>query len=729
MIYCKQTYTSINNNINYSILIIEDSEFVNKAIFSQLSKQKNYSVSQSYDFQSAENLLKQKSYDFVILDLNLPDAYGEELVSAVIKLTTAKIIVLTAETDIQIRESLFKKGILDYLLKGDSFSFLGQAIMRDIEILEKNRDSTVLVIDDSRFMCKQLQNLLNVRNYNVEIALNAEDGLNILKEKEINAVVLDMELPDKHGLELLREIKDEDDFCHIPVIIISATNDPEIIRKALKLGTSDFIKKPFNIEEMTLKVDLAIETNRKYVEALCSQKMLTEYKDAIDEGSLVSKTDPKGIITYANDLFCQLSGYKLEELIGQPHNIVRDPDMPQSVFKEMWQTIKAKKTWKGIIKNRTKNGDIYYVQSTIKPILDANENILEYIAIRVDITELETYKEILKEDLNISHNNLQYLQQYENAIDKFVSIIKTNTKNTITYVNNNFTQLSGYSQHDLLGKKCKELRSQKHRDKGDCDNIITQLKNKKVVSILFENIAKDKTVYYTDTKVYPLLDNNQEPKEYLHLMYDVTEIVKIHKELENTQKDIIYRMGEIGESRSQETGNHVKRVAEYSKILALAAGLPEEKAKILYMASPMHDIGKVAIPDNILKKPGKLTTEEFKIMKSHAEIGYQILKNSKRPILRAAAMVAYTHHEKWDGSGYPNGITGKDIHIFGRITAIADVFDALGSNRVYKKAWELEKILDLFKKERGKHFDPKLVDLFLKNLDEFLKIRDQFQDL
>jgi response regulator RpfG family c-di-GMP phosphodiesterase len=208
----------------------------------------------------------------------------------------------------------------------------------------------------------------------------------------------------------------------------------------------------------------------------------------------------------------------------------------------------------------------------------------------------------------------------------------------------------------------------------------------------------------------------------------VTDIVTIHKELEDTQKEIIYKMGEVGESRSQETGNHVKRVAEYSKLLALLCGLGTKNANLLYTASPMHDIGKVAIPDSILKKPAKLTDEEWVIMRSHSEIGYKILKDSSRPILKAAALVSHRHHEKWDGTGYPNGLKGEAIHIFGRITALADVFDALGSDRCYKKAWDLEKILNFFKEEKGKHFDPKLVELFLDNLDRFLLIRDKFQD-
>ncbi|MCD4668610.1 MAG: HD domain-containing protein [Sulfurimonas sp.] len=204
---------------------------------------------------------------------------------------------------------------------------------------------------------------------------------------------------------------------------------------------------------------------------------------------------------------------------------------------------------------------------------------------------------------------------------------------------------------------------------------------------------------------------------------------KFHKELEDTQKEIIYKMGEIGESRSQETGNHVKRVAKYSRLLALLSGLDEKNANLIYTASPMHDIGKVAISDSILKKPGKLTDEEWVVMQSHSEIGYKILKDSSRPIFKTAAIVSYQHHEKWDGSGYPNKLKGEEIHIFGRITALADVFDALGSDRCYKKAWDLEKILNLFKEEKGKHFDPKLVELFLNNLDKFLLIRNKFQDM
>jgi response regulator RpfG family c-di-GMP phosphodiesterase len=206
------------------------------------------------------------------------------------------------------------------------------------------------------------------------------------------------------------------------------------------------------------------------------------------------------------------------------------------------------------------------------------------------------------------------------------------------------------------------------------------------------------------------------------------ENIYLNEELESTQKEIIYTMGEITETRSKETGHHVKRVAEYSRLLAIKYGLPEQEAEVIRWASPMHDVGKVGIPDAILNKPAALTTEEFEIMKTHAGLGYEMLKHSNKQILNAAAIIAQQHHEKFDGSGYPLGLQGENIHIYGRITALADVFDALCSDRVYKKAWEMDTVLELLRRERGRHFDPVIVDLFMKHLNEFLEIKERYTD-
>ncbi len=204
--------------------------------------------------------------------------------------------------------------------------------------------------------------------------------------------------------------------------------------------------------------------------------------------------------------------------------------------------------------------------------------------------------------------------------------------------------------------------------------------------------------------------------------------ISLTREIINTQKEVILILGEVVETRSQETAHHVTRVAEVCYLLAKKYGMDDEDAELLRLAAPMHDVGKIGVPEAILNKPGKLTSEEFQIMKGHARIGHEILNKSSRPIMKAAAITALEHHEKWDGTGYPRRLKGEEIHIFGRIAAVADVFDALSHKRCYKEAWPVEKIVGILKGDSGIHFDPKLVDLFLDNIDEFYGINRRFPE-
>ena len=204
------------------------------------------------------------------------------------------------------------------------------------------------------------------------------------------------------------------------------------------------------------------------------------------------------------------------------------------------------------------------------------------------------------------------------------------------------------------------------------------------------------------------------------------ENLKLHLEMYDVQREVFFRLAEVAESRSKETGNHVRRVAEYVSLLGKAYGLSEKEVDMIHLAAPMHDIGKLGIPDEILNKPGKLTDAEFEIIKQHTRIGYDMLDGSELEMLKIAAIIAEQHHERYDGTGYGRGLAGKNIHIYARITAVADVFDALGSERVYKKAWSLEKIIHYFEQGRGSQFDPEIVDLLLGNLEQVLRIRDTF---
>ncbi len=188
------------------------------------------------------------------------------------------------------------------------------------------------------------------------------------------------------------------------------------------------------------------------------------------------------------------------------------------------------------------------------------------------------------------------------------------------------------------------------------------------------------------------------------------------------QQEIIAILGEVLESRSGETGVHVKRVSAIAGYLAKLYGLDESEVEVIKTIAPLHDVGKIAIPDNILNKPGKLTNEEFDLVKTHSEVGYHILKASQSELTQLAGIVAYEHHEKWNGKGYPCGKSGENIHLYARIIAIADVFDALLSVRPYKQAWEKQRVFELFKEEHGQHFDPNLTDLLIENFDQIFKL-------
>ncbi|MDP3430843.1 MAG: HD domain-containing protein, partial [Desulfomicrobium sp.] len=194
------------------------------------------------------------------------------------------------------------------------------------------------------------------------------------------------------------------------------------------------------------------------------------------------------------------------------------------------------------------------------------------------------------------------------------------------------------------------------------------------------------------------------------------------------QKEIILTLGECVESRSKETAGHVRRVSECCRLLAAQLGFEEQEVDLVRLASPMHDVGKIGIPDSILLKPGKLSAEEFEIMKTHTRLGYQILQGSSRPIMQAAAVIAHEHHERWNGSGYPRGLAGEDIHPYGRIVCLVDVFDSLLSRRVYKEPWPLEQVREFILSQRGEMFDPRMVDAMLLEQDAYVAIRQEFPD-
>ncbi len=237
----------------------------------------------------------------------------------------------------------------------------------------------------------------------------------------------------------------------------------------------------------------------------------------------------------------------------------------------------------------------------------------------------------------------------------------------------------------------------------------------------------DKIEFLARTKNMLALRKNQRLLEGRAAWLD-EEVRKATAEIREREQETVLRLSKAADSRDPETGAHIVRMANYSRVIAAQLGLSVADQQLLLEAAPMHDIGKVGIPDHILLKPGKLSADEFSIMKRHAVLGYQILAGSQSEMLQAGAQIALSHHEKYDGSGYPHGLVGEEIPLFARIVAVADVFDALTSERPYKMAWDIDKALAMLHEGAGKHFDPRCVNAFISDLPQILDIKNRYQE-
>ncbi|MDF1880842.1 DUF3369 domain-containing protein, partial [Sulfurimonas sp. MAG313] len=347
-----------------------------------------------------------------------------------------------------------------------------------------------------------------------------------------------------------------------------------------------------------------------------------------------------------------------------------------------------------------------------------------------DISIIEQNRLGLKAIIESSSDIFQ-LQSFKNfaqgVLTQLISLIE---RNVPSFDKNAFSMVKGKDGYELLASTGMYLNQ-------SVDEILSDK-----MKVLFEAAIQTKShvedgddhIYYFETKngtssLFYFLGGKvlSDVDKALIDIFSVNvsiafENIHLNQEIYDTQKELIEKLGEVIETRSNETAHHVKRVAQVSYILAKGYGLSEEVALHIKLASPMHDIGKVGIKDNILLKPGKLTPAEFEIMKTHAALGSDILEGSSRALLQTASIIAKEHHERWDGLGYPDGKAGEDIHIYGRITMVADVFDALVHKRAYKEAWPLEDALKFLEDESGKMFDPRLIKIFFEQKEEVLKI-------
>ncbi len=292
---------------NNKILVVEDSKTISNVLKTKLTEF-GYEVDKAYTLKEAKNLITTEKYMLILLDLHLPDGEGYELIDDILDITNTKVIVLTSDNEEQLREELFRYGILDYIIKDKNFIYSIYEIHRTLQKLKLLSDKKILIIDDSSFVIKQVKNVLLPRNYMVYSAKNAKDGFEILKDKNIDLIVLDMELPDMHGLKVLEKIRKNISYINIPVVILSGTLTHDIIRKILKGGGNDFIKKPFIIEEFILKIDLLIENAQKEKNIIEKSKILNEVNNALEEkvSKAVAKLREKDFFMFQQSRLAQM---------------------------------------------------------------------------------------------------------------------------------------------------------------------------------------------------------------------------------------------------------------------------------------------------------------------------------------------------------------------------------------------------------------------------------------
>lgn len=376
--------------IEKKVLIVEGNEKQSNILRSKLN-QYGFESEQVYLLQEAREALTYENFDYIILDLHLPDGDGAELIRDKQTLKSNKFIILSNIEDMYYKEYLYFKGIVDYIKKNDDIDYIAYSVYQTILKIESNYvNNNILLIENSKKIAEQIKDILLPRNYQVDVTSNLEKIIEIMHHKSYNMIIMDLNLANEAGLDFLMILKKELEN-EIPIIMLSeAERNYSVVRDCYLKGAVECLRKPIFAEEFILKVDQWTNYYRQNLKIAHNQRLLNTYKTLVDRTVIISKTNTKGIITYVNDMFCNISGYSQEELINQPHNIVRHPDMNKEVFKEIWQTIsKEKRIWNGVIQNRRKDGSTYILQSYIMPILDYNNKVIEYISLRNIVSNTE----------------------------------------------------------------------------------------------------------------------------------------------------------------------------------------------------------------------------------------------------------------------------------------------------------------------------------------------------
>lgn len=594
----------------------------------------------------------------------------------------------------------------------------------DMKALEVLESLNLLYVEDDASTREELAMMLEPWVGQLHVAADGKEGLELFKSTHPDIVITDIQMPRLSGLAMSSEIRllvpDQ------PIVIVSAYNDVEYLFRAIELGIDQYITKPVNVERLLEKLAHMTTFILAVKERQRDRVLLEQYKHLADQSAIVCKLDLAGRITYVNDKLCEISGYTREEMIGLEISILRHDFEPIERHQEIFSATSSGKKWTGVVKNRKKNGDCYVVESNLVPIVDEHGVVTEIVSLDVDVTPLHETYENLVDALSRTHLTLaeqrHFVGEYKRALELSTCICVTDGSHRIVSINAPFEDLLGFRSEELEGQPISRIMPNL-ADERSLDEV-QQANLEHFTSRVVNFLGRDEKELQFSVGFVGVHNLAGEVESIIMICQDITESLRLSREIVDTQRELLYMLGDVVESRSQETGKHVRRVAQVSKFLALKAGLDANTAEMIETAAPMHDVGKVGIRDAVLQKPGKLSVDEFEEMKEHASIGFSILGKVDRALIGLAATIAHQHHERHDGKGYPAGLKGDEIRIEARIVGVADVLDALLSARIYKPAWDERSAFEYFREQRGQQFDPELVDLVLTHWDAIMALRN-----
>jgi putative two-component system response regulator len=589
--------------------------------------------------------------------------------------------------------------------------------------------AAILLVDDNPAERLAVQAILAPLGHLVVEADSGRAALRAVLRQNFAVILMDVRMPTLDGYETAKLIREREQSALTPIIFLTAFGRDETDKaSAYDSGAVDFIFAPILANVLRAKVSAFVHVFRQSQELQGSLVAIEALNAALHASEVRARAvlqnvadgivtaDEGGLIESFNHSAQRLFGYREDEMIGQPLELIVAPSHHEDLSgpaRARWSLLTAT----DIPSEPTetvgcrKDGSCFPLEMDMSQ-MEIRDDTFTIGCIR----DISARKEQAEGDRRRAHVLHREAQRDRFAFDEApIGSVVTSRDGRIERVNQALCTMTGHTADELIGTHFLELTHPEDRD--DSATAVAAMVSGAAGTQRLEKryLHSSGRVLEGRVAVSAIRDEDDEVTQLFAQIEDVTDVRRTARELEQAQFEILARLAAAAEWRDDDTGQHTHRVGDLSVTIAQRLTLPDPQIDLLRLAAPLHDVGKIAIPDALLGKPGKLTDEEFEQMKTHTTIGAQMLAGSAFALLEMAEEIALTHHEKWDGSGYPAGLAGDVIPIAGRIVAVADVFDALTHSRPYKAAWSTADAIAEMTDQAGRHFDPQVLEAFLSS--------------